>query len=227
MIDTIRHIAIIPDGNRRWAKERGLPAIEGHRQGLMRFTELASALRDLGIPYGTFFAFSTENSHRPPEEVAYLMDLFTEFASANLMKLKADGVAVSIIGDTSAAPQKLKDLFIELKGISQDAQPSFHLAIAFNYGGRDEILRAVARAFAKGHTVVDSALLSQYLDAPHFPDPDLIIRTGKVKRLSHFLTWQSIYSELYFTDTYFPDFDRAKLLLAIEDFEARERRFGK
>lgn len=225
----IQHVAFIMDGNRRWAKEKNLPTLIGHDKGQRRIEKIVERAQKLEIPYVTFYAFSTENWERNPEEIDYLMKLFRKvFKSKLFKKLLKNGGKINVLGDISAFPQDIQDDIAKLVEESKDNN-KIQINIALNYGGREEIIQAVRQIVSDNVEKKDitADLLSQYLYTKNQPDPDLIIRTGGAQRLSGYLPWQSIYSELYFTDTYWPDFDDNAFSKAIEEYERRERRFGR
>ena len=216
-----KHVAIIMDGNRRWARQNGLAIIKGHRKVAEEMIErLADFAISKGIAYMTLWAFSTENWQRPEDEVDGIMDLFRETFSTSAEKLHKKGVRVAVIGDLSRFPKDIRD------GVNfwiKETENNQKLIVTFalNYGGRDEIKRAVQ---------IGGRDFEQFLDTQKMialPDPDLLIRPGGEKRLSGFLTWQTVYSELYFTDVLMPDFDEKEFAKALEDYAQRQRRFGK
>lgn len=218
-----KHVAIIPDGNRRWAKERGKPALEGHRYAAQTtLPNLTDELERLGIKYFTFWALSTENlTGRSKEELNNLFDLIRFFLRNKLKEFKKKQVRFKTIGDLTSLPEDLQKKILK---ITKDTEENKKMTIilGLNYGGRDEIIRAIKKA--KNLTKENFA---NYLDTAGIPDPDLIIRTGGEKRLSGFMLWQSEYSELYFTDLFFPDFTAKELEKAIKNYSERQRRFGK
>ncbi len=218
-----KHVAIIPDGNRRWAKEKGKPALEGHRYAAQTtLPNLTDELERLGIKYFTFWALSTENlTGRSNEELNNLFDLIRFFLRNKLKEFKKKQVRFKTIGDLTSLPE---DLQKEIFKITKDTEENEKMTIilGLNYGGRDEIIRAIK----KGNNLTKENL-SNYLDTAGIPDPDLIIRTGGEKRLSGFMLWQSEYSELYFSDLYFPDFNAKELEKAVKNYSERQRRFGK
>lgn len=228
-----RHIAIIMDGNGRWAKKRGLPRTAGHAAGAETFRTIAYRCRDLGIPYLTVYAFSTENWKRPVEEVSAIMDLLRKYLIEALEKMERDGFRIKFFGDLAALPPALRTLCLETEETGAAvAGAKYQINVCLNYGGRDEILRA-ARAWAAdvaaGRQEIDALtdeVFSRYLDSRGVPDPDLIIRPSGELRLSNFLPWQSAYAEFYFTDVLWPDFSPAVLDEALADFQRRQRRFG-
>jgi undecaprenyl diphosphate synthase len=226
--DLPRHVAIIMDGNGRWAQRRRLPRIAGHRRGAEAVRATVRACAERGIEYLTLFAFSSENWRRPPEEVALLMKLFQSALENEVEKLHANGVCVKVVGDTQRFDPKIRAL-IE-RGEKLTAQNrSLTLTIAANYGGRWDILQAMNRYLAEKGPVdsLNEDALSPYLAMSYAPEPDLFIRTGGEQRISNFLLWQLAYSELYFTDKLWPDFDAAALDEAIASYRRRERRFGR
>lgn len=222
-----KHVAMIMDGNRRWARERKLPVFIGHRYGFNRIEPTVSHAADLGIKYLTFWAFSTENWNREKREVDALMNLFRRMFSGSLVaKLKKNNVRVKTLGDISAFP---KDIEKDIQEVVEDTKNNTGITVNFalNYGGREEILRAVQKIIAEKPKEVTERIFSDFLYTAGQPDPDLIIRTGGEQRLSGYLPWQSTYSELYFTNTYWPDFNEKEFDKAILDYISRERRFGK
>jgi len=226
--ETPRHIAIIMDGNGRWARRRRLPRIAGHRRGAeaLRATLRACAERD--IEYLTLFAFSSENWRRPPEEVALLMKLFKTALEREVDALHANGVRLKVVGDTRRFDPKIRKL-IE-RGEELTAQNRrLTLTIAANYGGRWDVAQAMTRLLKDKPSIdrIDEDLIAPYLAMSYAPEPDLFIRTGGEQRISNFLLWQLAYTELHFTDTLWPDFDSAALDAAIASFRGRERRFGR
>ncbi|MCR4805100.1 MAG: isoprenyl transferase [Clostridia bacterium] len=226
-----QHIAIIMDGNGRWAKQRGQIRVQGHKAGMESLREIVRACSDLGVGCLTVYAFSTENWKRPADEVSGIFKLLVAYVARELKELQANNVRIRLLGDVSALPEDARRAAQEAQTSTAD-NTGLQFNIAINYGGRAEILRAVkaiAEKAAAGE--LDPASLTEEdfareLYTAGLPDPDLIIRTGGEMRLSNFLTWQSAYSELYVTDTYWPDFTPAKLNEAIESYGARERRFG-
>jgi undecaprenyl diphosphate synthase len=226
-----RHVAIIMDGNGRWAAARGLPRVEGHRRGVEAVRRTVRAAADIGIQYLTIFSFSAENWTRPQSEIGELMGLLRRFIRNDLAELHRSGVRVRIIGERQGLAPDIARLLTEAEELTKE-NDRLTLVVAFNYGARQEIVRAsrrMAEQVAAGKLKpddIDVDRLSQALDAPEIPDPDLIIRTSGEQRLSNFLLWQSAYSELVFVPTYWPDFDRAALETAIREYQQRERRFG-
>lgn len=227
-----KHIGIIMDGNGRWAKKRGLPRTAGHAVGAETFRTIAYYCRDLGIPYLTVYAFSTENWKRPLEEVSAIMDLLKKYLLEALEKMEKDGFRVKFFGDITALPPELRDLALETEQTGAALDAKYQINVCLNYGGRDEIVRAAmayakdcmtGRADAEGLT---EEAFSRYLYSRGLPDPELIIRPGGELRISNFLSWQSAYSEFYFTDVLWPDFNGEVMNQALLDYQNRNRRFG-
>ena len=229
--DAPRHVAIIMDGNGRWAAARGLPRSEGHRRGVEALRRIVRAAGELRIRYLTIFSFSSENWSRPLAEVNELMGLLRRFVRNDLAELHQNNVRVRIIGDRNGLSPDIGPLLIEAEELTRN-NSGLNLIVAFNYGARQEIARAARRmseAVARGDLKADDIdvdRFSGFLDAPDVPDPDLIIRTSGEQRLSNFLLWQAAYSELVFVPGFWPDFDRAALEAVIDEFRGRERRFG-
>jgi undecaprenyl diphosphate synthase len=229
--DVPRHVAIIMDGNGRWAAARGLPRSEGHRRGVEAVRRTVRAAGDLGIQFLTIFSFSAENWSRPKSEILDLMGLLRRFVRHDLADLHRNGVRVRIIGDQESLEPDIRRLLQEAEDLTR-LNDHLTLVVAFNYGARQEIARAARRLAAEvaagrlEPAAITAEALAQRLDAPDLPAPDLIIRTSGEQRLSNFLLWQAAYSELVFIPTYWPDFDRAQLEAAIAEFRQRERRFG-
>ncbi len=226
-----RHVAIIMDGNGRWAAARGLPRGEGHRRGVEALRKTVRAAGDLGIGYLTIFSFSSENWSRPVSEVRDLLGLLRLFIRNDLAELNRSGVRVRVIGERDDLTTDVRRLLEEAEEMTRDNR-RLTLIVAFNYGSRQEMARAarrIAEQVQSGKLTardIDAEMLGKYLDAPDLPDPDLVIRTSGELRLSNFLLWQSAYSELVFVPTYWPDFDRSVLEQAISEYCRRERRFG-
>ena len=225
------HVAIIMDGNGRWAQQRGRPRLFGHHAGARRVREIVEACPDLGVKYLTVFAFSTENWKRTQTEVAGLMSLFRKYIEREAQALLQNGVRVRFIGDRMRLDDKLVSMMDDLELLTAE-NDLIHLTIAINYGGRDEVTRAAKRlAFevAQGRLTydqVDAETLSGFLDTHVLPDPDLVIRTSGEARISNFLLWQSAYSEYEFIDTLWPDFTSAEFAKVLANYAGRERRFG-
>ena len=224
----LQHIAIIMDGNRRWAKERNLPSAMGHKKGVDALKKTLRACNDFGIKYLTVYAFSTENWNRKKEEVDFLMELLAITLTNELAEMHAEGVVISFIGDTTKLSEKLQKILQNSVETTKN-NTGVHLQIAFNYGSRDEIVHAVKNIAAKGIRPEDITedLISENLYTKNIPDPDLLIRTGGEMRISNYLLWQIAYSEIYITKQYWPEFDKNSLVAAIEEFHNRQRRFGK
>jgi undecaprenyl diphosphate synthase len=221
------HVAIIMDGNGRWAKERGLPRIAGHRAGTENLRTIIRASAKLGIQYLTFYAFSTENWARPKAEVTGLMRILSEVIDREMTELHKEGARLVHIGHLDGLSQSLQDKVRQAMDLTKDNQ-RITIVLAFNYGGRDEIMYAIKRMLADqvNPEDVDEALMHKYMFTADIPDPDLVIRTSGEQRTSNFLTWQSVYSEWYFPQVYWPDFNEEELLKAIEVYNQRDRRFG-
>lgn len=226
-----RHVAIIMDGNGRWAAARGLPRAEGHRRGVDALRKVVRGAHELGISYLTIFSFSSENWSRPASEIGDLFGLLRRFIRNDLATLHADGVRVRVIGEREGLEPDICALLSEAEELTK-GNDRLTLVVAFNYGSRQEIANAaqrLAREVASGQREAASItpdVLGSYLDAPDIPDPDLIIRTSGEQRLSNFLMWQAAYSELVFVPMHWPDFDKAALESAIAEYATRERRFG-
>ena len=219
-----RHIAIIMDGNGRWAKKRGLPRTAGHKAGAETFRDIATYCRELGVEYLTVYAFSTENWKRPKDEVDTIMELLEQYLQEAINTMERDHIRLKIWGDTAALSPKLQQMVAQTNTISTHYE-GFQANICLNYGGRSEILRA-ARLCAEAGEEWTEENFGKYLWSAGIPDPELIIRPSGELRLSNFLLWQCAYSEFYFCDTLWPDFDRAALDRAIIDYQGRDRRFG-
>src|SRR5213594_2615880 len=226
-----RHVAIIMDGNGRWAAARGLPRGEGHRRGVEALRRTVRAAGDLGIDILTIFSFSSENWSRPAAEIRDLMGLLRRFIRNDLVELHRNGVHVRVIGERDDLDPEIRRLLEEAEDLTRD-NDKLMLVVAFNYGARQEIARAAQRVaveIAAGRqqaSALTAEAIAAHLDTADLPDPDLIIRTSGEQRLSNFLLWQAAYSELVFVPTYWPDFDRASLEGAIAEYCRRERRFG-
>jgi undecaprenyl diphosphate synthase len=229
--DAPRHVAIIMDGNGRWASQRGLPRLEGHRRGVEALRRTVRAAIELEIRYLTIYSFSSENWRRPAEEIGDLFGLLRIFVRRDLADLHAQAVKVRFIGSRQGLPPDIADLLAEAENLTR-ANERLTLIVAFNYGARQEILaaaRAVAEAVLRGdvaHGTLDEEDFGRFLETAGIPDPDLLIRTSGEQRLSNFLLWQSAYTELVFMPVLWPDFDRAALEEAIHEFRGRDRRFG-
>lgn len=224
-----RHIAIIMDGNGRWAKQRFMPRVAGHQQGVERLRDVVKACAQMGVGYLTVFAFSSENWRRPADEVTFLMQLFLKMLQREVKKLHENNIRLKIIGDLSRFDEELNRHIQQAESLTA-GNSGLTLTVAANYGGRWDVVHATqcmlkARPELAGG--FGEADLEPYLSMHYAPEPDLFIRTGGEKRISNFLLWQLAYTELYFTDTLWPAFDRAALEDAIHSYQQRERRFGR
>jgi undecaprenyl diphosphate synthase len=230
--DVPRHVAIIMDGNGRWATSRRLPRVAGHHKGVEAVRAVVEACVVRGVDYLTLFAFSSENWRRPPDEVSLLMRLFILALEREIAQLRANGIRLKIVGETEAFEPRLRELIRTAE--QRTAQNSrMTLTICANYGGRWDILQATRAMLAARPELaaaperIDESDLTPFLSMRHAPEPDLFIRTGGEQRISNFMLWQLAYTELYFTDTYWPDFDAVALERAFESYRSRERRFGR
>jgi len=229
---TPKHIAIIMDGNGRWAKKRNLPRVAGHRAGVEAVRKVLTHCGERGIKVLTLFAFSSENWRRPKKEVGLLMELFMTVLKSEAKKLHKNNVRLKVIGETSAFSDKLQQHIRDAESLTKD-NDGLILCIAANYGGRWDVVNATKKLVAdvkNGHldeNQINEEMLGSYLSFPQMPEPDLFIRTAGEKRISNFLLWHLAYTELYFTDTLWPDFDAHELDKAIESFSTRQRRFGR
>lgn len=222
-----RHIAIILDGNGRYAKKYGLLRQQGHKAGADNVEKVGDLLIERGIPYLTVYAFSTENWKRSEEEVSYLMALLKRYLTKNKVDALRKGIRIRVIGDRQRLSPELRELIREMEEDTREMK-NLNLTVALNYGGRDELIRACRRMSEERipPEKIDETLVSSYLDTADIPDPDLVIRTSGEERISNFLLWQIAYSELYFTDCYWPEFDENELEKALESYSSRQRRFG-
>ena len=224
-----RHVAIIMDGNGRWAKQRFLPRIAGHRRGVENVRSTVRGCVEKGVEFLTLFAFSSENWRRPAEEVSFLLQLFVGALEQEVAKLHENGVRFRVIGDMSRFERRLTRLVADAEAMTKDNR-RLTLTVAANYGGRWDVIQGVKRMLkhkpqlAAGFTEAD---MLPYLSMAYAPEPDLFVRTGGEQRISNFLLWQLAYTELYFTDTLWPDFDAAAFEFAISSYQQRERRFGR
>lgn len=227
----LQHLAIIMDGNGRWAKKKGLPRIAGHHQGVQAVVQVVDECVKLGIGYLSLFAFSSENWGRPKQEVDALMELLLQFLVSQRQKMLDNGIRLRVIGDRSRLSESVCRALTAAE-TETAAGRTLTMILALSYGGRDEILRAakkLAEQTAQGRIDLqsfDSKQFSALLDTQDIPEPDLLIRTSGERRISNFLLWQAAYSELYFTDVLWPDFDTRELHRALEDYRQRKRRFG-
>jgi undecaprenyl diphosphate synthase len=224
-----QHIAIIMDGNGRWAQKRHMPRTVGHAKGAAGVRDLVEFCANKGVKYLTLFAFSTENWSRPEEEVSTLMGLFLQYLEKELKNLSQAGVRLQVIGDVTGFAQELQDRIAEAVKVTASNE-GIVLTVAANYGGQWDILQAV-QSWQALHPQANAQELTQeelakYLSTAHMPNPDLLIRTGGEQRISNFLLWQVAYAELYFTDVLWPEFDTEQLALALDWFQTRQRRFG-
>ncbi|MBK1655587.1 di-trans,poly-cis-decaprenylcistransferase [Allochromatium vinosum] len=226
-----RHVAIIMDGNGRWAKQRGRPRTAGHREGVKSVRAVVEESVRRGVETLTLFAFSSENWRRPRTEVNILMELFMTALRSEARRLNENGVCLRVIGERGAFPEKLQQRIAEAEALTAD-NTKLNLQVAANYGGRWDIMQAARRLAVEVQSgrldpsQIDERLLAERLSFPDLPEPDLFIRTGGEQRLSNFVLWQSAYSELYFSDTLWPDFDAAAYGQALDDYARRQRRFG-
>ena len=224
-----QHVAIIMDGNGRWAKSRSLPRIVGHKNGIEAVRTAVKACIERGVNYLTLFAFSSENWRRPTEEVSYLMQLFITVLKQEVIKLHENGIRFKVIGDLTKFEPKIIE-FIRNGEEMTAANTRLTLTIAANYGGRWDIMQAVRKMHMQDQKLINNFVeedLSQHFAMNYAPEPDLFIRTGGEQRISNFLLWDLAYTELYFTNTLWPDFNAASLDLAIQSYQQRERRFGR
>lgn len=222
-----RHVAVVMDGNGRWARQRYMPRFFGHKQGVDALVRAVNAFADRGVQYLTVFAFSSENWKRPDEEVSGLMSLVLVAVSKYLTRMAGDGVRIRIIGDREQVSDKLRAAWEQAERVTQH-NSRITLSVAFNYGGRWDVVQACRRALAEGVAPqdFDEAYLSRQLALNFAPDPDLFIRTGGEMRMSNFLLWQAAYSELFFTECLWPDFGEAEIDAALLAYAQRDRRFG-
>jgi undecaprenyl diphosphate synthase len=225
-------IGIIMDGNRRWAKNQGLLALKGHEAGAETLKNIVRVGRDAGVKHMIFYTFSTENWKRTEEEVSYLLDLFVFFAEKEFEEFHKEGGVVHIVGDTARFPEKLQKVLLDIQEKSKN-NPGPHIYLAMNYGGRAEILSAVKKIVSENPNnnlqpeQITEAYFAKHLQTGDMPDPDIIIRTSGEQRLSGFLPWQGVYSELFFTQTMWPDFSKEEFLKIMEEYAERDRRHGK
>jgi undecaprenyl diphosphate synthase len=226
--DVPRHIAIIMDGNGRWAKRRLMPRVAGHRKGVEALRGVIRACAERGVSNLTVFAFSSENWRRPQEEVTLLMELFMRALENEVARLHENGIRFRVIGDLAGFSERIQVLIRDAEALTRD-NTRLTFTVAANYGGRWDIVQAMKRLMAEGVSAddVDEAALARQLSIADMPEPDLFIRTGGEQRISNFLLWQLAYTELYFTEALWPDFDPAALDEAIASYRTRERRFGR
>jgi undecaprenyl diphosphate synthase len=225
-----RHVAIIMDGNGRWASKRMMPRVTGHTEGLAAVRKIVQECRRTGVEYLTIFAFSSENWRRPPEEVGFLMKLFLKSLKAEVSRLAENDICLRVIGDLSRFDKAIQEM-VHFSAEKTAGCKALTITVAANYGGRWDILQAMSRCLAANPNLkpedVSEDLLQPHLSMAYAPEPDLFIRTGGEQRISNFLLWQLAYTELYFTDVLWPDFDEAELHKAFDWFSQRERRFGR
>jgi undecaprenyl diphosphate synthase len=225
-----RHVAVIMDGNGRWARRRHLPRFAGHKRGVEAVRAVVKASAERGVGFLTLFAFSSENWRRPPDEVALLMQLFLGALENEVQKLHRNGIRLKVIGDRAPFDPKIRALIAEGEALTAN-NAGLTLSIAANYGGRWDVLQALSRFLGENPSKAGQALresdLAPYLSMSYAPEPDLFIRTGGEQRISNFLLWQLAYAEFYFTDTLWPDFDARALDAAFASYRGRERRFGR
>lgn len=219
------HVAFIMDGNGRWAKKKGLERIEGHRKGAEVADAASHWCADLGIRYVTLYAFSTENWRRPKEEVEFLFELMLLYISSKVGSMLEEGVRMRFMGRLNELPPKLGDFVFQIENKTSMGK-KLDVIVALNYGGRAEIVDAVNEILKIGKEQISEEDIAMNLYLPDVPEPDLIIRTSGEERLSNFLTWQSVYSELFFTGTLWPDFTKEEFHRAVDDYSKRKRRFG-
>ncbi len=222
-----RHVAVVMDGNGRWARRRFLPRVYGHKQGVDALVRTVNAFADRGVEYLSVFAFSSENWKRPNDEVSGLMGLVLVAIAKYLRKMASDGVRIRIVGDRDKVSKRLRAAWAQAEQ-STAHNTRITLTVAFNYGGRWDMVQACRRAIADGvkPEQVDEALLSRYMALSYAPDPDLFIRTGGEMRISNFMLWQSAYAEFFFTERLWPDFDDSDVDAALQAYRQRDRRFG-
>lgn len=225
MSDELKHIAIVMDGNGRWAKKRGLPRSMGHKEGLNTVKRITKAVSDLGIPYITLYIFSTENWKRTEAEVGFLMGLIKQHLRAELKFYADNNIRIEHIGNLYGLPQDIQNEITAVKARTANYTGTA-IVLAINYGAQNEIIRAIRKINPDELPAISEELFDSKLDTGKIPPVDLLIRTGGEKRLSNFLLWQSAYAELYFTDTLWPDWTVEDLYAAIEDFKKRNRRYG-
>ena len=225
-----QHIVLFPDGNRRWAREKGLPTIKGHWQGFENLQKFCMWCKKRGVKIGTAFGFSTENWKRPKAEVKYLMELFGKVLSNKnyIKKLHQEGVKIKVIGQKERRPKSFQKIIEKIEILTKNNK-AFHLNLAVSYGGRWDVVQAVKQIIAKKIPVqqITEELIARYLSTTGLPDPDLIIRAGGEKRLSNFVLWQGAYAELHFSPKYWPDFNERDLDEALAEYIKRQRKFGK
>lgn len=223
-----KHIGVIVDGNRRWAKEKDLPTFAGHKKGAERIEEIVKYAQEIGIKIITIYAFSTENWKRAEEETSYLMKLFETYARNKMEEANDLGIQIRILGDFQGLPDTLQEVLTKLKKLTRNNEKMI-VNLALNYGGRDELIRAFRKLLLVNviASELTEELININLDTTGLPDPDMIIRTSGEQRISNFLPWQGTYAELYFPKVHWPDFDKKQFDIALEEFQQRQRRMGK
>ena len=227
-----KHVAIIMDGNGRWANARGLPRVEGHEVGAESVRQIVRACREMGVKAVTLYSFSTENWHRPNDEVESLMALLARYLVGERQEIMENQIGFRAIGQLDRLPGTVRDLLTDLTQVSGESEPQMTLCLALSYGSRAEIVetvRTLARRVSAGELRaedIDESVFAGHLQTVGLPEPDLLIRTSGELRLSNFLLWQSAYSELYFTDVFWPSFSKRDFLRAVHDYQLRQRRFG-
>ncbi len=222
-----KHIAIIMDGNGRWAEMRGLPRFEGHKKGVEKVREVVEAVKSIGVEFLSLYAFSMENWTRPEDEVSVIMELLESALKGEFLNFMQEGIRFKAIGNRGKLPENIRSIIDSVENATENNKELI-LQCALSYSGRDEIIRAVRRAVDSGISAEDitEERINNLLDTAGIPDPDFIIRTSGEQRLSNFLLWQSAYSEFYFTKTLWPDFSKEELLKAFHEYQMRDRRFG-
>jgi len=220
-----RHLAIIMDGNGRWAQERGLPRIAGHYEGVKRAEEVVYACQELGVEFLTLYTFSTENWKRPALEVKALFELFENYLEKKIPELKEKDIRLRFIGRRDRVPKSTLEIMTKAEEQTKDCR-SLTVILAVDYGGRDEIVRAINKILSSGIKSITEEEFSKFLDLANIPEPDLLIRTAGEKRISNFLLWHIAYTEFYFSQVHWPDFTKEELIKALEEFSYRKRRFG-
>jgi undecaprenyl diphosphate synthase len=221
-----RHVAVIMDGNGRWAKRRGLPRVYGHREGAKRVEDILDISRKVGIKWLSVFAFSTENWARPKEEIDAIMSLLVEYINKKVPYLIENNIRLRFMGRIEQLPDMIKNSIIEGEKATQDCN-GMNFVVALNYSGKAEIIDAVNKALREGKKEITEDDFREFFYIPEMPDPDLLIRTSGEERISNFMLWQTAYTEFYFTETLWPDFDQEEFLKALYEYQSRERRFGK
>ncbi|NPA13548.1 MAG: isoprenyl transferase [Aquificae bacterium] len=220
------HVAVIMDGNGRWARRRGLPRVYGHRAGAERVEEILQTAKEVGVKWLSVFAFSTENWQRPKEEVDTIMSLLVEYINKKVPYLLENNIRLRFMGRIDQLPENIKQTVLEGEEATKGCK-GMNFVVALNYSGKAEIIDAVNRILAEGKGSITEEDFRKYFYIPEMPDPDLLIRTSGEERISNFMLWQMAYTEFYFTETLWPDFDREEFFKALYEYQSRERRFGK